>query len=77
MKQLTESFIDQTFKSLFAERNAKYGEGWSWRKEHQEESTFLGEIYRGLSVLSKWQSFLKRLQCPRTSDPCPRHRIPR
>ena len=56
MKQLTESFVNETFKSLFAERTAKYGDGWSWRKEHQEESVFVNEIYRGLSVLSKWQS---------------------
>ena len=56
MKQITDSFIDQTFKTLFAELTAKYGEGWSWRKEHHEENIHLSEIYRGLCVLSKWQT---------------------
>lgn len=56
MKQITDSFVNETFKSLFSERTTKYGDGWSWRKEHQDESTFLSEIYRGLCVLSKWQS---------------------
>lgn len=56
MKQITDSFVDQTFKTLFAELTKKYGEGWSWRKEHHDESVHLSEIYRGLCVLSKWQT---------------------
>lgn len=56
MKQITDSFVNETFQSLFLERTTKYGEGWSWRKEHYEESTLLSEIYRGLCVLSQWQN---------------------
>lgn len=55
MKQITESFADETYQKLFAELTEKYGEGWSWREQYREDYFELSETYRGLNVLALWQ----------------------
>lgn len=52
MKKITDDFIDQNHKSLWAQMAEKHG---SVYKVPKEEQAYVGELTRGLHVLQVWQ----------------------